>query len=246
MIFLVSSHFHGPQCLIFDFRISDPHGWKTNQIFTWEYRATTTVISHSRNRLVARITHFNVSVSGTMAPCVVQTRAKVIWRLSNFCVRTLHLQTFGRCFPCVCFGCYMKMWVRMETRCNCEHWAKTPSLLLLHCQLTAPQSRLTSSAGGHTSNTPLMADKVVGPGPAGQQMGTFGCSERQRASQVHCWRAGASYFHWMLRGNRFLVYGKAIKRQNLDSSKTENAKVRLMWGTRNRRGKMDWQAGAVP
>lgn len=40
----------------------------------------------------------------------------------------------------------------------------------------------TGSAGGLTSNTPLMADKVVGPGPAGQQMGTFGLKTARRAS----------------------------------------------------------------
>lgn len=152
------------------------------------------------------------------------------WKLFRVCLTFVRghsiPKTCGRCFPCVRFGCYMKMDVRMETRCNCEHWAKTPRLLL-HRQLAVSRSRLTSSAGGHTSNTPLMADKVVGPGPAGQQMGTFGCGKRQWASQVCCWRVQASYFHWMLRGNRFLVYGKAIKRQNLDSSKTEKAKVRL-------------------
>lgn len=59
--------------------------------------------------------------------------------------------------------------------------AKTP-WLLLHRQLAASRSRLTSPAGGLTSNTPLMADKVVGPGPAGQQMGTFGPKAARRAS----------------------------------------------------------------
>lgn len=195
------------------------YGWITNQIFVIWYWDL--VIGNNQPLVL------NVSIYGQIALCIAQTQVKVIWSLCNYCARTLHPQTCGRCFPCVHFRCYMKIDVRIGTRCNCEHWAKTP-WLLLHRQLAASRSRLTSSAGGHTSNTPLMADKVVGPGPAGQQMGTFGCGERQCASQVHCWRAQASYFHWMLRGNRFQVYGKAIKRQNLDSSKTEKTKVRLM------------------
>ena len=52
-----------------------------------------------------------------------------------------------------------------------QYSAKTG--LLLHRQLGVSRSILTSSAGPLTSNTPLMADKLIGLGQTGQQMGTF-------------------------------------------------------------------------
>lgn len=56
--------------------------------------------------------------------------------------------------------------------------------LLLHRQLGVSRSSLTSSAGTLTSNTPLMADKLVGLGQAGQQMGTFMFKAAQRNFSV--------------------------------------------------------------
>lgn len=95
--------------------------------------------------------------------------------------------------------------------------------LLLHRQLAVSRSSLMSSAGLLTSNTPLMADKLVGFGQAGQQMGTFMFEAAQQKTPV-CFsgppfKIRASYFHEMLRGNGFLVYGKAIKCQILDWSR---------------------------
>lgn len=56
--------------------------------------------------------------------------------------------------------------------------------LLLHCQLGVSRSSLTSSAGPVTSNTPLMADKLIGLGQAGQQMGTFTFKAAQQKLSV--------------------------------------------------------------
>lgn len=66
-------------------------------------------------------------------------------------------------FEGVSCGC---LWV--ETFC-----ALPKCGLLLRRQLGVFRSNLTSSAGPLTSNAPLMADKLVGSGQAGQQMGAF-------------------------------------------------------------------------
>lgn len=56
--------------------------------------------------------------------------------------------------------------------------------LLLHRQLGVSRSSLTSSTGPLTSNTPLMADKLIGLGQAGQQMGTFTFKAAQKNLSV--------------------------------------------------------------
>lgn len=55
--------------------------------------------------------------------------------------------------------------------------------LLLHRQLGVSRSSLTSSAGPLTSNAPLMADKLIGLGQAGQQMGMFTFKAAQKKRQ---------------------------------------------------------------
>lgn len=58
--------------------------------------------------------------------------------------------------------------------------------LLLHRQLGVSRRSLTSSTGPLTSNAPLMADKLIGLGQAGQQMGTFTfMAAQQKLSAVH-------------------------------------------------------------
>lgn len=118
------------------------------------------------------------------------------------------------------FGCYMTMSVNGNQVLLCS----AETALLLHRQLSASRSNLTSSAGPLTSNTLLMADKLIGLGQAGQQMGTFRFKAAQKTSVCFSglsFKIQTSYFHEMLRGNRFLVYGKAIKCQILDSSKQQ-------------------------
>lgn len=66
-------------------------------------------------------------------------------------------------------GAYRRMSVNGNQVLSCS--AKTG--LLLHRQLGVSRSSLTSSAGPLTSNTPLIADKLIGFGQAGQQMGMF-------------------------------------------------------------------------
>lgn len=86
----------------------------------------------------------------------------------------------------------------------------------LHRQLGVSRSSLTSSAGRLTSNTPLMADKHVGSGQAGQQMGTFRLKTAATTTKnLHSvcfsgppFKSQAGYFHEMLRGNRFWFMGK--------------------------------------
>lgn len=56
--------------------------------------------------------------------------------------------------------------------------------LLLHRQRDVSTSSLTSSAGPLTSNTLLMADKLIGSGQAGQQMGTFTSKAAQQPLSV--------------------------------------------------------------
>lgn len=102
--------------------------------------------------------------------------------------------------------------------------------LLLPRQLGVSRMSLTSSAGPLTSNAPLMVDKLIGLGQAWWQMGTFLCL-RQHGKASVCFSAPslqmqASYFHEMLRGNRFLLYGTTVKRQILHPSKLQNGKGR--------------------
>lgn len=82
--------------------------------------------------------------------------------------------------------------------------------LLLHRQLGMSRSSLTSSAGAPTSNAPLMADKVIGLGQTGQQMGIGGKENILLSGPL--FESQASYFHWMLRGNRLPLYERAIKK----------------------------------
>lgn len=84
----------------------------------------------------------------------------------------------------------------------------------LHRQLGVSRSSLTSSAGRRTSNTPLMADKHIGTGQTGHQMGTFRL-KTATTTKTHSvcfsglpFETQASYFHEMLRGNRFWFMGK--------------------------------------
>lgn len=87
--------------------------------------------------------------------------------------------------------------------------------LLLHRQLHTSRGSFTSSAGAPTSNAPLMADKVIWLGQTGQQMGM----EKKKKGKENILFSGplfksqASYFHWMLRGNRLPLYGRAIKKK---------------------------------
>lgn len=102
--------------------------------------------------------------------------------------------------------------------------------LLLHRQLSVSRMSLTSSAGLLTSNAPLMADKLIGLGQAGRQMGTF-LRLRQHSKASVCFsgpsfQMQANYFHKMLRGNRFLLYGTTVKCQILHPPKLQNGKDR--------------------
>lgn len=78
-------------------------------------------------------------------------------------VKPEHAVCLQSCLRAVGCGCLC-----METFC-----ALPKHGLLLHRQLGVFRSNLTSSAGPLTSNTRLMADKLIGSGQAGQQMGTF-------------------------------------------------------------------------
>lgn len=69
--------------------------------------------------------------------------------------------------------CMWVCYVRMSANGNQVLLCSAKTGLLLHRQLGVSRSSLTSSAGPLTSNTPLMADKLIGLGQAGQQMGTF-------------------------------------------------------------------------
>lgn len=92
--------------------------------------------------------------------------------------------------------------------------------LLLHRQLDTSRSSFTSSAGAPTSNAPLMADKVIWLGQTGQQMGMEKKNPKKTKGKENILFSGplfksqASYFHWMLRGNRLPLYGRAIKKKN--------------------------------
>lgn len=97
----------------------------------------------------------------------------------------------------------------------------------LHHQLGVSRSSLTSSAGRLTSNTPLMADKRIGSGQAGQQMGTFKLKTATTTNPPPpspslllrpSVRKPGQLFSWDVKRKQVLVYGKAIKCQILDSS----------------------------
>lgn len=121
-------------------------------------------------------------------------------------------------------GCMWVCYVRMSANGNQVLLCSAKTGLLLHRQLGVSRSSLTSSAGPRTSNTPLMADKLIGLGQAGQQMGMFTFkAAQQKLSGLSGppFKIQASYFHEMLRGNGFLVYGKAIKCQILDWSEQQ-------------------------
>lgn len=63
--------------------------------------------------------------------------------------------------------------MRMSVNGNQVLLCSAKTGLLLHRQLGVSRSSLTSPAGPLTSNTPLMADKLIGLGQARRQMGTF-------------------------------------------------------------------------
>lgn len=111
----------------------------------------------------------------------------------------------------------------METR-----WflCRAKAGLLLHRQLGASRSSLTSPAGPLASNTPLMADKLGWVWSCRTTNGHI-LHPKPRSKHSACFvgpsplKTRASYFHEMFRGNGFVVYGKAIKCQILDWSKQQ-------------------------
>lgn len=122
-------------------------------------------------------------------------------------------------------GSHVCTWVLHEDVCE---WKPGAFVLcqktgpLLRRQLGASRISLTSSAGALTSNTPLMADKLIGPRQAGQQMGTLTSEAAQQNLGVllrplHSKCRPAIF----MRGNGLLLYGTPVKCQILPSSKLQ-------------------------
>ena len=136
--------------------------------------------------------------------------------------------------------CYARMPVNGNQVLLC--FAKTG--LLLHRQRGVSRSSLMSSAGPLTSNAPLMADKLIGLGQAGQQMGTFtfeGGAEKDLSvllgptignpGQVFSWDVKRKRVSALWEGNKtwnpWLVKGAAcLKKKKKDLREVKNDKGR--------------------
>ena len=110
-----------------------------------------------------------------------------------------------------------RLW--METRWLCAVPRGGPCCCIVSSVLS--RSRLTSSAGPLTSNAPLMADKLMWLGQAGQQMGRVYIRSSKAlknhpkktvcASQTRCSKCRPAIFMRCEEETGFLVYGQSHK-----------------------------------